>query len=127
MAASRLMRAPCRSRGGALRRATGPRFLRCWNEKIGGHPKTGSQPLDHPHAQFFLAAKHFTHAAWRAEDRHHVGTRDAVLIHQITNQRRGSRWPARPLSLLISFNQASLRLEARDVGRVIRVPESIDQ
>src|SRR6266516_980980 len=52
----------------------------------------------------------------------HVASREAVLIHEVTNGIRRSRRPARPFALFIGGNQTGLRLQSRNIGRVIRVP-----
>src|SRR5712691_13442103 len=60
------------------------RFLGRWNEKVGRHSESGAQSLHHRHAQPLLAPQDFADPARGTEDRHHVGTREAVLIHQVT-------------------------------------------
>ena len=70
----------------------------------------------------FLPRKHFADAARRAQDRRHVGARKIVLIHQVADQLRGARRPPRPFALLIGFDQTRLRLQPRNVGRIVRIP-----
>src|ERR1700688_5111466 len=81
----------------------------------------------HRHTQSLLAAKNLTHATGGAEDRHHVGSREAMLIHQVTDQIRDARRPAWPFAFLISGNQARLGLQPHNIGWIIRVPKPINK
>src|SRR5882724_1476553 len=95
------------------------RLLGWWNEQIGRHTEAGTQPLNHRHAQPLLAPQDFTDPARRAEDRHHVSAREAVLVHEVADQFRDVRWPAGPFAFLIGSNQPRLRLQPHAVGRII--------
>jgi hypothetical protein len=66
-------------------------------------------------------------ATGSAEDRHHVGPREAVLVHQVTDQIRKARRPAGPLALFMSGNQARLRLQPHNIGWIIRAPKPINE
>jgi hypothetical protein len=46
-----------------------------------------------------------------AQDRHHVRTRAAVLIHEVADQFRRSRRPARPLALLSTSRRGEQSLD----------------
>jgi hypothetical protein len=89
--------------------------------------ETGTQPLYHRDTQPLLASRDLTDTARGAQDRHHVRTGEAVLIHEVTDQIRRARWPARPLALLIGGDQTRLRLEPSDIGWIIRLPQPINQ
>ena len=80
---------------GPFGRAAGRCFLRRRQQQVGRHAEAGAQSLHHRHAQPLLAAKNFTDAARGAQDRHHVGSREAMLVHQVTDQIRKARWPVR--------------------------------
>src|SRR5712691_8042459 len=103
------------------------RFLGRWNEKVGRHSESGAQSLHHRHAQPLLAPQDFADPARGTEDRHHVGTREAVLIHQVTDQVCDAGQPMRPFALLIGSDQARLRLQPRNIGWFIRIPEPINE
>jgi len=75
----------------------------------------------------FLPPKNFADAARRAQDRHHVRTGQAVLIHEVADQIACARRPARPFTLFIGGDQTRLRLEASDVSWKIRLPEPINE
>src|SRR5664280_2705440 len=62
-----------------------------------------------------------------AQDRHHVRTGQAVLIHEVADQIACARRPARPFTLLIGGDQTRLRLEASNVSWKIRLPEPINE
>ena len=64
----------------------GRRLLRRRKEQIGRHKETGAQTLHHRHAEPLFATHHFTDAAWRAEQREEVSSREAVLIDQVADQ-----------------------------------------
>ena len=63
--------------------------------RLAGTRKSSTQPLHHRHDQPLPAAQDFADPARGAEDRHHVGVREAVLVHNrlivITLQREGRR------------------------------------
>src|ERR1017187_1687833 len=59
-----------------------------------------------------LPPKNFADAARCAQDRHHVRTGQAVLIHEVADQIACARRPARPFTLFIGDDQTRLRLEA---------------
>ena len=61
------------------------------------------------------------------QDRHHVRTGEAVLIHEVADQIGRAERPARPFALLIGGDQTHLRLEASDVGWKIRLPKPINE
>src|ERR1700736_1402193 len=115
------------SGGGSFGRAGGRRLLRRWQQQVGRHAEAGAQSLHHRHAQPLLAAKNFTDAARGAQDRHHVGSREAMLVHQVTDHIREARRPAGPFALLISRNQARLRLQPHNIGWIIRTPKPINE
>src|SRR5260370_40638523 len=50
-----------------------------------------------------------------------------MTIHEVSDQIRRPRRLARPFAFLIGGNQAGLRLEPRNIGRIIRVPEPINE
>jgi hypothetical protein len=81
--------------GGPFCRTPGWRLLRRRQQQVGRDAEAGAQSLHHRHTQPFLAAKNFTDAARGAEDRHHFGSREAMLVHQVTDQIRKARWPVR--------------------------------
>src|ERR1700722_35526 len=89
--------------------------------------EAGAQPLHHRHAQPLPASKDLADAARCSQDRHHVGTGEAVLIHQVADEIGRTGSPARPLALLVGGDQTRLRLEPRNVGRLIRPPEPINE
>jgi hypothetical protein len=70
----------------SLRGTPGRRLLRRRKEQIGRHTETGAQTLHHRHAKPLFPTHYFTDAAWRAEQRDEVSSREAVLIHQVADQ-----------------------------------------
>jgi hypothetical protein len=56
-----------------------------------------------------------------------MSARQPVLLHEMADQNRRARRPARPLALLIGGDQTRLRRKPGDVGRVVRIPEPIDE
>ena len=50
-----------------------------------------------------------------------------MLIHEMADEIRCAREPARPFALLIGCYQTRLRLEPGDVGRLIRRPEPVNE
>jgi hypothetical protein len=50
-----------------------------------------------------------------------------MLIHQMADHRGGARRPPRPFALFVSFDQARLRLQPRNVGRIVRISQPIDE
>src|SRR6266851_217126 len=90
---------------GSLSRTPARRSLGRRQQQVGWHAKSGTQSLDHSDAQPLLASQDFAHSARGAEDRHHVGSREAVLVHQMADQIRDARWPAWPFALLIGGDQ----------------------
>ena len=115
------------NRRGLLPRAAARCLLGRRQQQVGRHAETGAQPLHHRHAQPLFPAQDFADAARSAEDRHHVGSREAVLIHQVADQVRKTRRPAGPFALLISGNQARLRLQPYNIGWIIRTPKLINE
>src|SRR5580700_10808704 len=89
--------------------------------------KAAAQPLHHRHAQSLLPAQHLADAARGAQNRHHVGSCEAVLIHKVTDQIGGAGPPARPATLLVGGYQTRLRLQLGDIGRIVGVPKPIDE
>jgi hypothetical protein len=63
----------------------------------------------HRHAEPLFATHYFTDAAWRAEQRDEVSSREAVLIHKVTDQIGDTRRPTGPFHFLVRGNQARLR------------------
>jgi len=112
---------------GPLGRAGSRRFLRWRKEQVGRNMETGAQPLHHRHAQPLLAPKDLADAARCSQNRHHVGAGKPVLIHEMADEIRHARRPARPFALLIGCDQTRLCLEASDVGGLIRLPESVNE
>jgi hypothetical protein len=88
--------------------------------------ESGAQPLLHRHAQLLLAPKDLADAARCSEDRRHVRAGETVLIHEVADEIGGAWRPARPFALLVGGDQAGLRLEPGDVGRLVGFPEPID-
>jgi hypothetical protein len=108
----------------SLRGMPGRRLLRRRKEQIGWHTETGAQTLHHRHAEPLFATQYFTDAAWCPEQRDEVSSREAVLIHQMADQ-IGDAWrPARPFHFLVRGNQANLRFQPSNVGRIVRAPTS---
>ena len=98
-------------------------------QQVGWNIEACAQPLHHRHAQLLLAGKHFADAAWRAQDRHHVDAREGprLLFHEMTDQLRRARRPARPYAFHIGGDQTRLRRKPGDVGRVVQIPEPVDE
>ena len=99
---------------GSIRRAFSPRLLSGWvierdapQNKIGARQLPIGWALPSPrHAEPLFVTHYFTDAAWRAEERDEVRSREAVLIHQVADQIGGARRPVRPLHFLVRGNQA---------------------
>jgi predicted nucleic acid-binding protein len=72
--------------------------------------ETGAQTLHHRHAEPLFATHYFADAAWRAEQRDEVSSREAVLIHKVADQIGDTRRPTGPFHFLVRGNQARLRL-----------------
>jgi hypothetical protein len=102
-------------------------FLRRRKKQICRHSETGTQTLHHRHAQPLFATHYFTHAAWGAEERDKVRSRETVLIHEVADQIGDAGRPARPLLFLVRSDQARLRLQPSDLGWIIRIPKLIDE
>ena len=104
----------------------GRRLLRRWKEQIGRHTETGAQTLHHRHTKPLFATHDFTDAAWRAEQRDEVSSRQAVLIHKVADQFGDARRPTGPFHFLVRGNQPRLRLQRLDRSSSIagrRAPE----
>jgi hypothetical protein len=80
--------------GQAAARRFGPALSWRWKEKVAGHAETGTQPLHHRYTQRLLAAVDFTDMLVDMEHLDHVGTREAVLIHEVADQIGPARWSA---------------------------------
>jgi hypothetical protein len=89
--------------------------------------ETRAQPLHHCHAQRLFSLQHFADAARSSQDRDHVCTGKSVLIHQVADHIGRARRPTRPFAFLIGCDQARLRLEPSNVGRLVGLPEPIDK
>ena len=112
---------------GAFRRAARRCCTQRRKEQFGRHAETGAQALHHRHAQPLLATQDFTHAARSAQDRHQIRAREAVLIHEVADH-LGDAWrPTRPFRLFIGGDQARLRLQSGDVGRIVRIPQPVNE
>jgi hypothetical protein len=81
----------------------------------------------HRHAEPLFARHYFTDAAWRAEQRDEVSSREAVLIHKVTDQIGDTRRPTGPFhprtrqpgALAIAINQDEGRAGFANLHRTI--------
>ena len=79
-----------------------------WDQQVSRDVKSLVKLADHGHAELALTIQDLAYSACRAEKRYEIRAREAVLLHQISQQLRQARHPAGRARALISLDEARL-------------------